>query len=30
MEINLTVDGQISAEMVQIRDLGAYFEWDIE
>jgi hypothetical protein len=30
MEINLSVDGQMSAEMVQIRDLGAYFEWDAE
>lgn len=30
MEIDLVVDGQIAAEMVQIQQLGAFFEWDAE
>jgi hypothetical protein len=30
MEINLFVDGQTAAEMVQIVQLGAFFEWDVD
>jgi hypothetical protein len=30
MEINLTVDSQTAAEMVQIAQLGAFFEWDVD
>src|SRR5262249_30421219 len=30
MEINLSVDSQTAAEMVQIVQLGAFFEWDID
>jgi hypothetical protein len=30
MEINLTVDSQTAAEMVQIIQLGAFFEWDVD
>ncbi len=29
-EIDLFVDGQMAAELVQIRQLGAFFEWDAE
>jgi hypothetical protein len=30
MEINLTVDSQTAAEMVQIIQLCAFFEWDVD
>jgi hypothetical protein len=30
MEINLLVDAQTAAEMIQIIQLGAFFEWDVD